>query len=75
MSIGVPIKVLHEAEGHIVTVETTSGEVRIMQDSLLLNIIAYAMSSIHYKKPACSYCSSKFSYIFGVSNLHCHLFS
>ncbi|XP_022655031.1 small nuclear ribonucleoprotein Sm D3-like [Varroa jacobsoni] len=27
MSIGVPIKVLHEAEGHIVTVETTSGEV------------------------------------------------
>ncbi|KAK4337120.1 hypothetical protein RND71_043438 [Anisodus tanguticus] len=27
MSIGVPIKVLHEAEGHIVTVETISGEV------------------------------------------------
>eukprot|EP00914_Ancora_sagittata_P010966 GHVO01021437.1.p1 GENE.GHVO01021437.1~~GHVO01021437.1.p1 ORF type:complete len:134 (-),score=13.12 GHVO01021437.1:56-457(-) len=27
MSIGVPIKVLHEAEGHIVTCETTSGEV------------------------------------------------
>ena len=26
--IGVPIKVLHEAEGHIVTVETTTGEVR-----------------------------------------------
>ena len=25
--IGVPIKVLHEAEGHIVTVETTTGEV------------------------------------------------
>jgi hypothetical protein len=25
--IGVPVKVLHEAEGHIVTVETTSGEV------------------------------------------------
>ena len=28
--IGVPIKVLHEAEGHIVTVETTTGEVRSM---------------------------------------------
>ena len=27
--IGVPVKVLHEAEGHIVTVETTSGEVEI----------------------------------------------
>lgn len=26
MSIGVPIKVLHEAEGHIVTLETTIGE-------------------------------------------------
>jgi len=26
-TIGVPIKVLHEAEGHIVTVETTTGEV------------------------------------------------
>jgi len=27
MSIGVPIKVLHEAEGHIVTCETATGEV------------------------------------------------
>ncbi|KAL4223627.1 Small nuclear ribonucleoprotein Sm D3 [Mactra antiquata] len=27
MSIGVPIKVMHEAEGHIVTCETTTGEV------------------------------------------------
>lgn len=27
MSIGVPIKVLHEAEGHIVTLETSTGEV------------------------------------------------
>uniref|UniRef100_UPI00358FDCF3 small nuclear ribonucleoprotein Sm D3-like n=1 Tax=Myxine glutinosa TaxID=7769 RepID=UPI00358FDCF3 len=27
MSIGVPIKVLHEAEGHIVSCEATSGEV------------------------------------------------
>ena len=27
--IGVPIKVLHEAEGHIVTVETTTGEVSL----------------------------------------------
>ena len=27
MSIGVPIKVLHEAEGHIITCETTTGEV------------------------------------------------
>jgi len=26
-TIGVPLKVLHEAEGHIVTVETTTGEV------------------------------------------------
>ncbi|XP_008290551.1 small nuclear ribonucleoprotein Sm D3 [Stegastes partitus] len=26
MSIGVPIKVLHEAEGHIVTCETNTGE-------------------------------------------------
>jgi len=28
MSIGVPIKVLHEAEGHIITLETSTGEVR-----------------------------------------------
>ncbi|XP_039269655.1 small nuclear ribonucleoprotein Sm D3-like [Styela clava] len=27
MSIGVPIKVLHEAEGHIITCETANGEV------------------------------------------------
>lgn len=27
MSIGVPIKVLHEAEGHIVTCETNTGEI------------------------------------------------
>ena len=27
MSIGIPIKLLHEAEGHIVTLETTVGEV------------------------------------------------
>lgn len=27
MSIGIPIKLLHEAEGHIVTLETTAGEV------------------------------------------------
>jgi len=27
MSIGVPIKILHEAEGHIVTLETATGEV------------------------------------------------
>lgn len=27
MSIGVPIKVLHEAEGHIVTCETNTGDV------------------------------------------------
>eukprot|EP00088_Acartia_fossae_P034188 TRINITY_DN3505_c0_g1_i5.p1 TRINITY_DN3505_c0_g1~~TRINITY_DN3505_c0_g1_i5.p1 ORF type:complete len:157 (-),score=66.18 TRINITY_DN3505_c0_g1_i5:359-829(-) len=26
-TIGVPIKVLHEAEGHIVTIETTTGEI------------------------------------------------
>ena len=37
--IGVPVKVLHEAEGHIVTIETTSGEVDIMLlDRLLYNI-------------------------------------
>lgn len=27
MSIGIPIKLLHEAEGHIITIETISGEV------------------------------------------------
>ena len=27
MSIGIPVKVLHEAEGHIITVETCTGEV------------------------------------------------
>jgi small nuclear ribonucleoprotein D3 len=27
MSIGVPIKLLHEAEGHIITLETVTGEV------------------------------------------------
>ena len=33
--IGVPIKVLHEAEGHIVTVETTTGEVGIITNNLI----------------------------------------
>lgn len=27
MSIGVPIKILHEAEGHVITLETATGEV------------------------------------------------
>lgn len=27
MSIGIPIKLLHEAEGHIITLETVTGEV------------------------------------------------
>lgn len=27
MSIGIPIKVLHEAEGHTITCETTNGEI------------------------------------------------
>ena len=27
MSIGVPIKILHEAEGHVITIETATGEV------------------------------------------------
>ncbi|KAF0986064.1 hypothetical protein HZS_3531 [Henneguya salminicola] len=27
MSIGIPVKILHEAEGHIVTLETDAGEV------------------------------------------------
>ncbi|KAF1742371.1 hypothetical protein MXB_892 [Myxobolus squamalis] len=27
MSIGIPIKILHEAEGHVVTLETDTGEV------------------------------------------------
>jgi len=27
MSIGVPIKILHEAEGHVITLETSTGEV------------------------------------------------
>ncbi len=27
MSVGVPIKVLHDAEGHIVTLETVTGEI------------------------------------------------
>ena len=35
--IGVPIKVLHEAEGHIVTVETTTGEVRAFYIFLLFS--------------------------------------
>jgi small nuclear ribonucleoprotein D3 len=34
-TIGVPIKVLHEAEGHVITVETTSGEV---SHALILSI-------------------------------------
>jgi len=27
MSIGVPVKILHEAEGHVITLETVTGEV------------------------------------------------
>ena len=43
MSIGVPIKLLHEAEGHIVTVETTTGEVYrgklLLEWELLLQLV------------------------------------
>lgn len=39
--IGVPVKVLHEAEGHIVTIETTSGEV-----GLVLYILHYDLDSM-----------------------------
>ena len=31
-AIGIPLKVVHEAEGHIVTVETTTGEVIYVHD-------------------------------------------
>lgn len=27
MSVGIPIKVLHDAEGHVITLETVNGEV------------------------------------------------
>ena len=33
--IGVPVKVLHEAEGHIVTIETTSGEVKLIPNQTM----------------------------------------
>jgi hypothetical protein len=31
MSIGVPIKLIHEAESHIITIEMKTGEVRIYE--------------------------------------------
>ena len=43
--IGVPIKVLHEAEGHIVTVETTTGEVRT-----LIMFISIQIESMSYEQ-------------------------
>ena len=33
MSIGIPIKLLHEAESHVITVELKSGEVYIFSNS------------------------------------------
>uniref|UniRef100_A0A3B4ZNU8 Small nuclear ribonucleoprotein Sm D3 n=1 Tax=Stegastes partitus TaxID=144197 RepID=A0A3B4ZNU8_9TELE len=39
MSIGVPIKVLHEAEGHIVTCETNTGEARLVKRGRLMSNI------------------------------------
>ena len=39
-TIGVPLKVLHEAEGHIITVETTTGEVIL---SLSMTSIAHCL--------------------------------
>ena len=33
MSIGIPIKLLHEAESHVITVELKSGEVYIFPSS------------------------------------------
>ena len=49
--IGVPVKVLHEAEGHIVTIETTSGEVKLIinqtKDFLsLMSIIIFKITVI-----------------------------
>ena len=45
--IGVPIKVLHEAEGHIVTVETTTGEVRAIYLFFLFIIFSSSKTLSH----------------------------
>lgn len=37
--IGVPVKVLHEAEGHIVTIETTSGEVKLIPNWIMYSTL------------------------------------
>lgn len=53
MSIGVPIKLLHEAEGHIVTIELKTGEVYRGQLYVLgyhkfILLIAYIFIYFHF---------------------------
>lgn len=45
-AIGVPIKILHEAEGHIVTLETTIGEVYRGK----LNEVIFSLEFSHFFK-------------------------
>lgn len=56
MSIGVPIKVLHEAEGHIVTVETMLGEVyrgKLLEAEDNMNVQVKVIIIWQYTKYAC----------------------
>ena len=54
MSLGIPIKVLHEAEGHIITCESSTGEVyrgKLVEAeehmNLQVNILIRCFSVIH----------------------------
>ena len=61
--IGVPVKVLHEAEGHIVTVETTTGEVSIgnvqyvprylLSDGENFNFLKFLLNIFHEAYQVC----------------------
>lgn len=40
-AIGVPIKILHEAEGHIITLETNTGKFHIVVGKFFCQFLAF----------------------------------
>ena len=55
MSLGIPIKVLHEAEGHIITCESSTGEVyrgKLVEAEEHMNLqVMLTLSSQRYSRP------------------------
>ena len=55
MSLGIPIKVLHEAEGHIITCESSTGEVyrgKLVEAEEHMNLqVMLTLSGQRYSRP------------------------